>query len=65
MIKMAEHLKGYWPKSTEFLRIMRNGDENADDDGRALHRDVCTGADARSGCGGSTCEITDKKGTPS
>ncbi len=30
MIKMAEHLR-LLAESTEFLRIMRNGDENADD----------------------------------
>ncbi len=61
MIKMAEHLKGYWYESTEFLRIMRNGDENADDiAGRFTG--TYTGADARSCKYGTTCEITDKKG---
>ncbi|EOV60830.1 transposase insG for insertion sequence element IS4, partial [Escherichia coli KTE69] len=45
----------------EFLRIMRNGDENADDiAGRFTG--TYTGADARSCKYGTTCEITDKKG---
>ncbi|EOV68739.1 transposase insG for insertion sequence element IS4, partial [Escherichia coli KTE70] len=48
-------------ESTEFLRIMRNGDENADDiAGRFTG--TYTGADARSCKYGTTCEITDKKG---
>ncbi len=48
-------------ESTEFLRIMRNGDENADDiAGRFTG--TYTGADARSCKYGTTCEITDEKG---
>ncbi|EIQ55912.1 putative transposase [Shigella flexneri 1235-66] len=31
MIKMAEHLKGYWPNQLSFSESCGIGDENADD----------------------------------
>ncbi len=50
MIKMAEHLKGYWPNQLSFSEscgmVMR----------------MLMTFDARSCKYGTTCEITDKKG---
>ena len=61
MIKIGGTSERLLAESTEFLRIMWNGDENADDiAGRFTG--TYTGADARSCKYGTTCEITDNKG---